>query len=171
MGGTLVTNAGTTVNPPGGFHYLYGPLTPPEVIGAKTGSFTLSDTGFGTTPTNSLGETGTMAFSSATTVDFTTRMVNFGGVNMSFPSNSWGFSGGNTPIVIVPGKGAFVDQVTTGFCSGGACATSLPAVLGKTGIFMGPNGDHLGLALQARTTSGADVSAQGTKILTCSPSC
>ena len=69
------------------------------------------------------------------------------------------------------GKGAFIDLVVSGTCSGSTCATSTPAVMGMTGIFMGPLGDHLGVAFQARTTSGPAASAQTTKILSCAPSC
>ncbi|MGH8703912.1 MAG: FecR family protein, partial [Burkholderiales bacterium] len=42
------------ISPTNQFHYLFGPLTPPEVVAAKTGAFPLSLVQ-GTTPTNNLG--------------------------------------------------------------------------------------------------------------------
>lgn len=165
-GTTIVTDAGTTTSPPGGFHYLYGPLTPAEVVASKRGTVMFVDTGFGTTPRNSLNEPGTISVL-ASDVNFTTRIVMLGGVNMSFPSYSFNFPGGSTAsIQIVPGKGAFIEQVSSGACLGGPCGMSTSAVLGRTGIFMGPNGDHMGMALQARTTpNGNTASAQATRIL------
>jgi hypothetical protein len=70
-------------------------------------------------------------------------------------------------------QGVFIDSVRSGSCLGGPYLSSLPAVLGTTGIFMGANGHHLGVALQARTNppNGNAASAQATRILTCSPSC
>lgn len=168
-GGKFEDNQGvTTFSSNNQFHYLYGPLTPPEVISAKTGSFALSDTGLGTTPTNSLGQTGTLSIG-ASSVDFTARTVALGNINLFFSasSTSWNFPAASTPIQIVAGKGAAIHGDSAGTCSGGPCITSTPAVLGKTGIFMGPNGDHLGLSLNALTTSGSPMSAQATRILSC----
>ncbi|HEY6508072.1 MAG TPA: hypothetical protein VIY56_08655, partial [Vicinamibacterales bacterium] len=150
------------------FHYLYGPLAPPAVVAAKTGSFALSQV-FGTTPTNQLGQTGT--FSTTASVNFTAQSVTFGATSFSFPSDTWSFPGGTTPIQISAGKGAFIDQVVNGTCSGSTCLTSTPAVLGKTGIFMGPQGNHLGVGFQARTTSGPTAHAQTAKMFSCAPSC
>ena len=122
----------------------------------------------GTTPTNQLGQTGT--FNTSLTVNFTApQTATFGPSSFSFPSDTWSFPGGTTPIQIRAGQGAFIDQVTTGTCSGSTCLTSTPAVLGKTGIFMGPAGDHLGVAFSARTTSGPTAHAQTVKIFTTSP--
>lgn len=150
------------------FHYLYGPLAAPETVAAKTGSFSMSMVA-GTTPTNQLGQSGT--FSTSLTVNFTGQTVAFGSSTFSFASDTWTFAGGTTPIQIVAGKGAFIDQVTTGTCSGSTCLTSTPAALGKTGIFMGASGDHLGIAFQATTTSGPAANAQTVKIFSCAPSC
>ena len=121
----------------------------------------------GTTPTNQLGQTGT--FSTSLNVNFTAQTATFGPSTFTFLSDSWSFLGGTTPIQITPGKGAFIDQVTTGTCSGSTCAGT--AVLGKTGIFMGPLGNHLGVAFQAVTTSGPVAHAQTAKIFSCAPSC
>lgn len=167
-GGTFVDESTTTVTTSNQFHYLYGPLTPPEVVAGKTGTFAMSMVA-GTTPTNQLGQSGT--FSTSLTVNFTAQTATFGVSSFSFPSDSWSFSGGTTPIQINPGKGAFIDQVTTGTCSGSTCLTSTPASLGKTGIFMGPAGDHLGVSFSAKTTSGPTAHAQTAKIFSCAPSC
>jgi len=167
--GTFVDSSTTTITANNQFHYLYGPLTPPEVVAGKTGTFTMSMVG-GTTPTNQLGQTAT-SFSTSLTIDFTARTATFGPTFFTFPSDSWDFLAGTTPIQIAAGKGAFIDQVTTGTCSGSTCLTSTPAVLGKTGIFMGPSGDHLGVSFQAQTTSGPTAHAQTAKIFSCAPSC
>ena len=158
-----------TFSPTNQFHYLYGPLAPPEVVGAKTGSFAMSIVA-GTTPTNQLGQTGT--FFTSATVDFTGKTITFDPSSFNFPlSDNWSFASGTTSLQSVAGKGVFIDLVVSGTCSGSTCFTSTPAVLGMTGIFMGTQGDHLGVAFQARTTSGPTASAQTTKILSCAPSC
>jgi len=167
-GGTFVDSNTTTITSNNQFHYLYGPLTPPEVVATKTGTFVMSMVA-GTTPTNQLGQTGT--FSTSLSVNFTAQTATFGPSSFSFPSDSWSFAGGTTAIQITPGKGAFIDQVTTGTCSGSTCLTSTPASLGKTGIFMGPAGDHLGVSFSAKTDSGPTAHAQTAKIFSCAPSC
>ena len=166
--GTFVDSSTTTISVNNQFHYLYGPLTPPEVVAGKTGTFSMSMVA-GTTPTNQLGQSGT--FSTSLSINFTGQTAVFGSSSFSFASDTWTFAGGTTPIQIAAGKGAFIDQVTTGTCSGSTCLTSTPAVLGKTGIFMGPLGDHLGVSFQAKTTSGPTAHAQTAKIFSCAPSC
>lgn len=176
--GTFTDESGTTTfSMNNQFHYLYGPLTPPEVVAAKTGSFPMSMVQ-GTTPTNQLGQFGTLCGPSCPTpptltVDFTGRTVTFPEIRFSFPSDTFIFPGPNsTPIQFAAGKGAFIDhQGVSGSCSGSTCLTSTPAVLDKTGIFMGQRGDHLGVAFGANTTSGPSASAQTAKIFTCAPSC
>ncbi len=167
-GGTFVDSTTTTISASNQFHYLYGPLTPPEIITGKTGTFAMSMVG-GTTPTNELGQTG--SFSTSLTVNFTAQTVTFGASSFTFSSDNWSFAGGTTAIQIKPGQGAFIDMVSAGTCSGFACSTSTPATLGRTGIFMGSWGDHLGIAFSARTTSGPTAHAQTTKIFSCAPSC
>jgi hypothetical protein len=167
--GTFIESpAPTTITPTNQFHYLYGPLAPPDVVAAKTGSFAMSMVA-GTTPTNQLGQTGT--FTTSLTVNFTAQTATFGASSFIFPSDSWTFAGGTTPIQIAPGKGAFIDQVTSGTCSGTTCLTSTPASLGRTGIFLGPAGDHLGISFAAKTDSGPSAHAQTAKIFSCAPSC
>src|SRR5258708_764932 len=176
-GGTFVNDSGTTTTFSNNnqFHYLYGPLTPPDVIAAKTGSFSLSVVG-GTPVTFSDGtNTGTFSITSPT-VDFTGRTVSASSVSLSSGTpgfNTFSFPSGFTaPIQIAAGKGAFIDMKNiVGTCSGSICLTSTPAQLGVTGIFMGPKGDHLGTSWSAITTSAPNLSAQTVKLLTCAPSC
>ena len=150
------------------FHYLYGPVTPPEVVAAKSGSFAMNLVG-GTTPTNNNAEFGTF-IAAALTVDFTARTLTVPPVSITgFTNQSWSFNGGTTPIRFAAGKGAFIEQIVSGSCTGSNCSV-VGANLGQRGIFMGPNGDHLGIAFQARTISGVS-STQTTKIFSCSPSC
>ncbi|HXF65976.1 MAG TPA: FecR family protein [Burkholderiales bacterium] len=170
-GGTLTdfdeTPASISVSPTNQFHYLFGPLTPPEVVAAKTGSFPLSLVQ-GTTPTNNINETGSF-FATGMNVNFMTRVVSASGFGFNFQTQFWSFSGISTPIQFATGKGAFINAVTTGFCSGSSCGGA--ANLGMTGIFMGPNGDHLGVGFNAVTTSGPPAHASTAKIFTCAPSC
>ncbi|MCX7961092.1 MAG: FecR family protein [Burkholderiales bacterium] len=153
-----------TISPTNQFHYLGGPPTPPEVIAAKTGTFAMTDIG-GTTPTNNLGETGSFSLSSAH-VNFTTKVFSAGSSSFWFPSQSWYFSGTTAPIQTLPGKGAFVEGSASGSCYG---SCSGPASLSMTGVFLGPQGDHLGMAFQAHTTGGAHAATA--RLLKCSPSC
>jgi hypothetical protein len=161
-------NGPQTLNLNNQFHYLYGPVTSPETVAAKTGTFNLLMVQ-GTTPTNNLGQTGSFSMSPSS-VNFTARTVTFGSAGFSFPSQSWSFSGGAVPIQFVAGKGAIVDQVTSGLCSGAGCGGSSSAVLGKTGAFMGTRGDHLGVSFNAVTTTGPLSNAQTVKILSCASS-
>jgi len=172
IGGTFTDNSGTTtLSTNNQFHYMVGPLTPPEVFAAKSGSFLMSPL-FGTTPTNNLGESGTFGFSSpfGPIVNFTARTVSFPGASYGFTSQTWSFPSSSTALQIRAGQGAFIDNVVSGgTCAGAGCSGS--ANLGMTGIFMGPKGDHLGISFNARTTSGPPAGAQSTKLFTCSPSC
>jgi len=156
------------VTPTNHFHYLIGPLAPPEVIAAKTGSFSLFVVQ-GTTPTNNIGELGSFS-APGWGVNFTSRIVFApAGTGFSFPTQGWTFAAFSTPIRFAPGKGAFIDAVVAGSCGGDTCAGT--ANLGMTGIFMGSNGDHLGVGFNARTTTGPAAHASTAKIFTCSPHC
>lgn len=171
--GSILEQNGTAspinFSPNNQFHYLYGPVAPPEVVAAKTGTFSMFMVQ-GTTPTNHLGQTGSLS-ASPLTVNFTARTVAFPAITMSFPSDTFSFAASSAAIQIRAGQGAFIDSVTSGTCSGSTCSTSTPAVLGKTGIFMGARGDHLGVGFAARTTSGPTAYGQTAKIYTCSPNC
>jgi hypothetical protein len=155
------------------FHYLFGPLTPPDVVAAKSGTFPLSIVG-GTTPTNNLGELGSFSIGSPM-VNFTARTVSATSFGFAFSSQIWSFPGASTPIQFAPGKGAFIDAVVSGgSCSSGPGGCGYPspssANLGMTGIFMGPTGNHLGVGFNAVTTDSS-AHASTAKLLTCAPSC
>jgi hypothetical protein len=108
------------------------------------------------------------------TVDFTARTVAFQTTSFNFSSSgqNWTFSPSSSPITIQPGQGAFIQNTATGSCSGGSCTTSSSATLARTGAFMGPVGDHLGIAFHGRTTGGTGTGTmQGTGIFACPAPC
>lgn len=72
--------------PNGNFHYIYGDLTPPDIIAARTGTVTFSRVG-GTTPTDSVFPVNTASgFSFGTIgVNFTARTASLTSLTMSFP--------------------------------------------------------------------------------------
>ena len=169
--GTFTDDSGTSMLP-GGFHAMVGNLAPPDVVAAKTGTFSFSTVG-GTTPTNNLGQTPVSAFAyPSLTVNFTSRVASLGAFSWTFPSNFWSFPAGNANVIITPGKGAGIDGLYGGTCSSGpgGCGypSPSPASLGVTGIFYGPRGDHLGAAFAAQSGSAG---AMGVKLYTCAPSC
>jgi len=169
--GTFTDDSGTSMLP-GGFHAMVGNLAPPDVIAAKTGTFSFFGVG-GTTPTNNLGQLGSPPTSPPlplypdVTVDFTRRIASLSSFGWFFSANTWTFPSGSANVIITPGKGAGIDGLYTGgSCSGTGC--SGPITLGVTGIFYGPRGDHLGAAFAAQSGS---ASAMGVKLYTCSESC
>jgi FecR protein len=173
--GTVIDDGGALVSTiPGGAHFLYGDLAPPDVVAAKTGTFTLSQVG-GTTPTDSLGGTMSSGGYPSITLNFTTRTGVVNPFNMSFTSGvNFNFSGsGSGTIVIVAGQGAaFIasgSQPTFG-CTGGPCISGVSATYNANGIFLGAQGNHLGVSLSMQATGG-QVSAQGVRLYTCAPSC
>jgi hypothetical protein len=148
------------------FHYLVGPLTPPEVIAAKSGSFPLFHMqGMGTSPTASDGSSGSFVTSNWA-VNFTTQTVLAAPFGFTFPNQTWNFGQFSTPIRTAPGGGAFIDATASGSCSGAICATSTPATANVKGAFLGPVGDHLGVAINAKAGSAA---AQTVQIFSCAP--
>ncbi len=163
--GTISTATFSTNNQ---FHYLYGPLTPPEVIAAKSGTVSMVDF-YGTTPTNQAGEIGQVSFSGSLNVNFSTRSAEIPQVTMTFSSNSeqYSFQSATASIQIRTGQGAFIQSTALGTYTQGQSSES--AKLGLTGIFMGTSGNHLGVALNAKTTSGPAASAQAVRLFTCSP--
>ena len=170
-GGTFVDDSGvTTFSANNQFHYLYGELAPPDVVAAKSGTFSLVDFG-GTSVTTSNGGTGSISVPGFQ-VDFTARTVSASSVGISGGGNNFSFPSFTTPINVVAGQGAFVEvNNLAGTCSGGICSTSTPSVLGMTGVFMGKQGDHLGTSWNARTTSGPAFQAQAVRLFGCSPAC
>lgn len=157
--------------PYGHFHYIYGELTPPDIIGARTGTATFIRVG-GTTPTDSVFPVNTASSFSfgSIGVDFTTRAAMLNSLSMSFPTGvSYSFS--NVPLQIsIQGSGATIEGNFTNptGCTGGACATSAPATLKVDGAFVGPAGSHIGAVFGTESTpAGTTSSAQLFKCSTC----
>ena len=164
-----ITDVTGTTSIPGGAHYIFGNLTPPEVIAARAGTL-LMFAFAGTTPTSNIG-----SFSSGTSpsqtyptlsLNFDTRSVQVGVFNWSFGSGSgsgtFSFAqGGTGTIFAVPGRGAGINANLVGTFSG-----SLPATAAMSGAFFGPAGDHLGVGIgvTSASTGSAPVSGQGVAI-------
>jgi hypothetical protein len=170
--GSATDASGTTAfSTPGNFfHYLVGPNTPPEVIAAKTGSFGFDLIAGSFAATNNLGESGSLgAGTMRLAVDFTARTVTYPSMAINFQSQPWSFPASTAPITIHAGRGASVSDSVTGSC-GPITSCNGTAVLSRTGAFMGPVGDHLGVALQARTLSGTPANMNGTALFRCASS-
>lgn len=167
-GGTYTDASGTTPLSPTGdfgsqFHYIVAPLTPPDVIAAKTGAFSF-DLAFSTTPTNNMGETGTISSRLPLTVDFTKRSIAWPDIAFSFPSQSWSF-GPSSSQITVSSQGATTQNAVTGSCLGNGCSGS--AELTRTGVFLGPVGDHLGVTMVGRGGIDPPASMQAAGIYRC----
>ncbi len=164
--GTLTDDVGASTLQ-GGLHFVYGPLTPPDVISAKTGTFNFF-TVAQTTPTHSTFGTGSGSFASTLSVNFTNRTVSVPGVSLSFGSQFWSLPTSTGTIKIVPGVGASFDtgNVNGGSCSGGGCTGTVSVQ--ASGIFMGPatTSQHLGVVFGA--TNNASQTLQGAKVYQCS---
>ncbi len=172
--GTIIDN-GVVITlgpaPNGQFHYIFGELTPPDVVAAKTGTATFSRVG-GTTPTDSVSPVNTASgFTFGTIgINFTTRTASLSSLNMSFPTGvNYNFS--NVPLTMNFGGGAasIEGRVTNPYgCSGGACSTVSPATLKVDGAFMGPSGNHIGAVFATQSSlAGTTASAQLFKCLSC----
>ena len=172
--GSATDATGTTAfSTPGNvFHYLVGPNTPPEVIGAKSGSGNFDLVAGTFAATNNAGDAGVLTSGSRFIVDFTARSVVLPPTSFSFGASNvqnWNFAAPNnpSPIVIQAGR-AFVQNTMSGTCAGGSCTTLSNATLSRTLVFMGPAGDHLGASLSARTTGGTGTGhMNGTGIFSC----
>jgi len=154
-----ITDGGTTRIPEGA-HYIFGNLTPPEVIAARTGTLSMIPSG-GTTPTSNAG-----AFSSGTypnlRLNFDTRNVQVGAFSWSFTLGTFSFPAGAGTIFVVPGKGAGVNASIDGTFS-----SNVPATAAMSGAFFGPAGDHLGVGIGVSSAGvTAPVSGQGVRIYT-----
>src|SRR5438876_5869663 len=90
-----ITDVTGTTSIPGGAHYIFGNLTPPEVIAARTGTLSMSASG-GTTPTSngSIFLSGTGTTYPTLSLDFDTRNVKVGAFSWSFTSGTFDFSRG-----------------------------------------------------------------------------
>src|SRR5882762_7169912 len=160
-----ITDAIRTTSIPGGAHYIFGNLTPPEVIAARTGILPMTAFAF-TTPTSNIP--GAVSFSyPSLTLNFDTRAVQVGGFIWSFGASKFDFSlGGAGTILIVPGRGAGINASMVGAFSVSA-ASIAPAAAAMSGAFFGPAGDHLGVGIgvvSANAGASLPVSAQGAAI-------
>ncbi len=148
--------------PNGHFHYIYGNLTPPDIIGAKTGTAAFVRVG-GTTPTDSVSPVTTASSFTFGNIgiDFTTRAAVLTSLNMSFPTGvSYSFS--NVPLQIkVQTSGATIEGSLTNItgCVGGPCATSSPATLKVDGGFIGPTGNYIGAAFGTQSNVAGTTSS------------
>ena len=171
--GTIVDN-GVVITlgpaPNGHFHYIYGELTPPDVVASKTGTAVFSRIG-GTTPTDSVSPVNTASsftFGSIG-INFTTRTASLSSLNMSFPTGvNYNFSSVPLTMNFSGGAASIEGRVTnsTG-CTGGACITSSPATLKIDGAFLGPNGNHIGAVFATQSVAGTTASAQLFKCSAC----
>jgi hypothetical protein len=162
--GSITDGIGTT-SIPGGAHYIFGNLTPPEVIAARSGILPMTAFAF-TTPTSNIP--GAVSFSyPSLTLNFDTRAVQVGGFIWSFGASKFDFSlGGAGTILIVPGRGAGINASMVGAFSVSA-ASIAPAAAAMSGAFFGPAGDHLGVGIgvvSANAGASLPVSAQGAAI-------
>lgn len=164
-----IYDLGTAAN--GQFHYIYGSLTPPDIIGSKTGTFTFNRID-GTTPTDSVGagNTASAFFFGGIAVDFTARTATLASLSMQFPTGvNYNFS--NVPLQVkIQSSGAIINGNFTNptGCTGGACITSAPATLKVSGAFIGPTGNHIGTSFQTQSTpSGTTSSTQLYKCASC----
>lgn len=171
--GTIVDN-GVVISlgpaPNGHFHYIYGELTPPDVVAAKTGTATFSRVG-GTTPTDSVFPVNTASTFTFGTIgiNFTTRTASLSSLNMSFPTGvNYNFSSVPLTMNFSGGAASIEGRVTnpTG-CSGGPCITSSPATLKVDGAFVGPSGNHIGTVFATQSVAGTTASAQLFKCAAC----
>jgi len=162
--GSITDGVGTT-SIPDGAHYIFGNLTPPEVIAARSGILPMTAFAF-TTPTSNIP--GAVSFSyPSLTLNFDTRAVQVGGFIWSFGVSKFDFSpGGSGAIFVVPGRGAGVNaSLTTGTFSD-AAGSAAPATAAMSGAFFGPAGDHLGVGIgvTSANTGATPVSGQGVAI-------
>lgn len=151
----------------GQFHYLVAPLTPPEVIATKTGVLAYNFV-FGTTPTNNLGELGTFVRPEALGVDFVKQSIAWPAANFSFPNQSWSFPTTTSPIT-VSSQGAYTQNTVIGGCGGNSCSGTVE--LTRTGVFLGPTGDHLGVSMAGRGGTDPTASMQAVGVYSCQPNC
>jgi hypothetical protein len=173
--GTLTEEGGTfTITGTNWAHFMYGPLTPAETIAAKTATSVLYSSINGTVATNNFGELAISGSFPTITMNFTARTATFSSSSFSFSGanpQSWSLSGGTTDIKIVAGQGAGFFGSTTGSCSGTGCGGTSTANAKAAGLFLGPTGDHAGVAYSG--TAGGGAFFNTVRVYTCSgqPSC
>jgi hypothetical protein len=165
-----ITNTGATSTLPGGAHFLYGDLAPPDVVATKTGSFVLTQIG-GTTPTNMSGSLATAFTYPTITLNFTTQTGSLSGFSWTFAGvgDTWILNASTGVISVTAGQGASFGANGTGTCGGTTCGTQ-SATFRVNGVFLGTLGNHLGVSVGMQTLTG-NSSAQGVRLYTCAPSC
>src|SRR6266513_420793 len=168
--GSITDGIGTT-SIPGGAHYIFGNLTPPEVIAARTGTLTMIAFG-GTTPTSNIGSFSGNPSPSLTypnlSLNFDARSVQVGNFNWAFSGGTFSFQAGAGTIFVVPGRGAGVDASSAGTFSVSAISVA-PAAAAMSGAFFGPAGDRLGVGIGVSSAAlnpntAMPVSGQGVAI-------
>src|SRR5688572_9252178 len=112
--GTITEQGGTfALSPTAQGHFMYGPLTPGDVMAAKTATGVLYSSINGTQATNNLGELASGGSFASITMNFLARTATFSSSSVTFSSQSWSLAGGTAPIK-VEGGGAFFFGTTTG---------------------------------------------------------
>jgi hypothetical protein len=164
--GSITDSLGTT-RIPGGAHYIFGNLTPPEVIAARTGTLSMIPAG-GTTPTGNVGSFIGVPTYPTLSLNFDTRIVQVGAFNWSFTLGTFSFQAGAGTIFAVPGRGAGVNASLTGTFSAAAISAA-PAAGAMSGAFFGPAGNNLGVGFGVSSAAVIPntlmpVSAQGVTI-------
>jgi hypothetical protein len=139
-----ITDAIGTTSIPGGAHYIFGNLTPPEVIAARTGTLSMIPAG-GTTPTSNIGSF-LSGSSPSLSLNFDSRSVQVGSFNWAFATGTFSFSAGSGTIFVVPGRGAGVNASSAGTFST-PLISGAPAAAALSGAFFGPGGDRLGVGI------------------------
>jgi hypothetical protein len=178
-------NGATTLSSTTQAHFMYGTLTPADVLSAKTGTLTLSSTfpGLGTTATNNFGATPSAATLPVISVNFDARTASVSASSIQFGGGSpqlWTIPTGSGPLTIVAGAGGFFriegsgNQGTGGWsCTGTGCSGAAFLRANASGIFFGPVGDHAGVSLGANAfnSSGTLVGNFGTVRVYCVSGC
>ena len=183
LSGTVIDGSTTTTLTSAiNAHFMYGTLTPAEVLSAKTGTLNLSSTfpgGFGTVPTNNFGQTPVGGTMPTISVNFNSRVASISASSIAFSGaqpQAWTIPSGSGPITIVPGAGGFFqiegsgNQGSGGWsCSGSGCAGATFISAKAAGIFFGPVGDHAGVTLGAQgfNSSARSVANFGTVRIFC----
>jgi len=160
-------------------HLMYAPLTPMETIASKSGTLLMTTSlSNGTTPTTNQPS---FTFASGSFpnihIDFTHKTATLASnLSLSFQfsvnQQNWSLNSGPSGSIHVQNGGAFFQIQGTGTCAsvGGSFCNGLGGTQTATfkagGIFIGPAGDHAGVAL----SGSSGTSNMGTVRLYC-PTC
>ncbi len=168
--GTVTDASGTTVidSPATYLHYLIGPNTPPEVIAAKTGTATFGlVSGTENFSASGIGVAAATFRDGTFSVDFTSRQVSLPSETISLSGvQSWSINPDQVQLTVKPGGGVFFHSNAGATCSGSSCLGS--GQVQRTGAFMGPVGDHVGMAFRGQVSGTQPATFTGTAIFTSS---